>query len=178
MSKLTRLQGLFTALCCFLMAGCVAKSASEGGVSVHYGRWFPIAILVAGILVIPIGIVVRRISTRIGWLLIVAGPIAALAFAPSLLLERAFVDDQGFEVHSGIWGMTATEKVAFNAVKSFRITQEETGGRRSRLIEVLYFEMKSGPAVRFPLNNDVKIEAGKEIVTRASRLGIPAMGFK
>jgi hypothetical protein len=47
-----------------------------------------------------------------------------------------------------------------------------------RQIEVLYFDRKAGGAARFPLNNDVKIEAGKEIVVRATRIGIPLVGFK
>jgi hypothetical protein len=163
---------------CLLFSGCVTRSASDAGASFHYQWWLPIGLFVAGVVFVPIGWFVRRHSGRIGWGLIIAGPVAALAFAPSLLMERVFVHDRGFEVRSGIWGMTANETVNFDGVQSLRIAQEETGGRNSRMIEVLYFDMKAGPGVRLPLNNDVKIEAGKEIAVRAAQRGIPLGGVR
>ena len=90
--------------------------------------------IVAGILFVPIGLAIRKLSNGLGWALVIAGPIAALACAPSILLERAYVDDQGFSVNSGILGMTACQDLKFDRVRSFRIEEEETGGRSSRLI--------------------------------------------
>ena len=52
----------------------------------------------------------------------IVGPLAAIAFAPSLLLERVVVNDQGFEVHSGIWGMTASQELKFDSIKSITRT--------------------------------------------------------
>jgi hypothetical protein len=117
-----------------------------------------------------------KTSGRLALLLVVAGPAAALVFAPSLLFENVFVDGRGCKITSGFWGMTANLEIEFDSVKSIRIAQEETGGRHSRRIDVLYFEMRSGQVARFPLNNDVKTEAGKEIVVRAGQRGIPLAG--
>jgi hypothetical protein len=103
--------------------------------------------------------------------------VLGLLIAPMLFFERTHVNDQGVDVHSGIYGMTANLNVNFDSVNSIRVAQEETGGRRSRQIEVLYFDMKGGESARFPLNNDVKIEAGKEIVARAAKRGIPVVGL-
>ena len=105
-------------------------------------------------------------------MLIIGGPLVAVVLAPNLLLERTHVDDKGLEVHSGFMGTTAQQKISFDDVKSIRVGTEETGGRHSREIEVLHFDMNSGPAVKLPLNNDVKIEAGQEIVRRAHSRGI------
>jgi hypothetical protein len=115
-------------------------------------------------------------SGRLALALVVVGPGAALALAPSLFFESVYVDGRGCKVASGIWGMTANLDIEFDQMKSIRIAHEETGGRHSRLIEVLYFEMRSGQVARFPLNNELKTEAGKEIVARAARRGITVAG--
>jgi len=162
-----------------LLSGCVSKSVSDSEATFRYSLWLPISILVAGVVFVPIGLAVRQIKAALGWILMIAGPIVALAFAPSLVLERVVVNDQGFAVHSGIWGMTANLEVAFDSVKSCRIAQEQTTGKRSsRLIDVLFFHRGAAPPARFPLNNDVKIEAGKEIVARLSRQRIPVTGLR
>lgn len=164
------------ASCCLLLAGCVTKSVGATETSIHYQWWLPFGILVAGVAFVPIGLRLQDVSERWAWALVIAGPIAALGFAPSLFLERTVVSEKGFSVHSGIWGMTANEDVDFASIASIRVAQEDTGGRHSREIEVLYFEKKTGGTVRLPLNNDVKIEAGKEIVVRAALLGLPLGG--
>ena len=166
---------LLTAAGCLFLAGCVTKSVGNAGTSVHYARWLPIAIFLVGLVAVPVGLVLRKHTGRLGWGLIIIGPLAALMFAPSLFLERVVVSDDGFESHSGIWGMTAGANVDFDSVTSIRIAEEKTGGRRSRWIEVLYFEMKAGEDVRLPLNNDVKIEAAMEIIERAAQRGIPVV---
>src|SRR4051794_33830495 len=98
----SRLRTWLLVPCCLFLAGCVTKSESGAEVTVHYEWWLPLGMLVAGVLAIPIGLAVRKNSTRLGWGLIIAGPIAALGFAPSFLFERVFIHDRGFEVHSGI----------------------------------------------------------------------------
>jgi hypothetical protein len=166
------------ALVCLFLVGCVTSKNGDKGMSFQYEWWVPIVVFIAGIVFVPVGIAVRNYSNRTGWGLMILGPIAALGFAPSLFMEQVLVHDRGFDVRSGIWGMTANQKVDFDAVTSVRLTQEETGGRRSRLIEVLYFDQKSGSPARLPLNNDLKIEAAKEIVTRTAASGIQMIGFE
>jgi hypothetical protein len=166
--------GLLLAFCCLLVTGCVTKSVSESGTTFHYQWWLPIGVFLGGLVAVPGGFGLKGWSERLGWGLIILGPLAALVLAPSLFFERVFVDKKGFEVHSGIWGMTSTEKVVFDSVQSIRLTQEMSGSRRSRReIEVLYFDLKTGSATRFPLNNDIKIEAAKQIVETVAGLGIP-----
>ncbi|HEX4149549.1 MAG TPA: hypothetical protein VHY20_11195 [Pirellulales bacterium] len=159
-----------------MLAGCVTRSASDGGVSFRYEWWLPASIFAVGLICIPLGFFARKSSARRGWGLMIAGPVAAMAIAPSIAFESVFVDDRGFSAHSGIWGMTANLDLAFDGVRTVRIDREETGGRRSRQIEVLYFDKQRGQPEKFPLNNDIKIEAGKEIITRVQQRGIPVIG--
>jgi hypothetical protein len=163
---------------CLFLAGCVTKSGGDGGSTYHYEYWLPALIVLGGLACVPLGLAVRMRSGRFGWALLIMGPLIGLAIGPSLFLERVHVDARGFEVRSGIWGMTSNANVAFDALRSCRIAQEETGGRRSRQIEVLYFDVNTGPTVRLALNNDVKIEAAKEIVFHVAARGVPMVGFK
>jgi hypothetical protein len=172
-----RLRSALLLPCCALLTGCVARSDSGAGTSFHYQWWVPVSVFAAGVVCVPIGLALWKKSGRLAPGLVVAGPGAALVSAPSLLFENVFVDGRGCQIASGIWGTTANLEIEFDQVKSIRIAQEETGGRNSRLIEVLYFEMKSGQVARFPPNNEVKTEAAKEIVARAARRGIPVAGL-
>ena len=163
---------------CLLMTGCVTSSVSAAGTRFHYAWWLPLGLFMAGLVFIPIGLALTKQSARFGWGLMIAGPIAALAFAPSLFLEQVTVTDKVIDVRSGIWGMTANQTIDFDSVKTLRIAQEATGGRNSRLIEVLYFDMKNGSNAKFALNNDVKIEAGKHIVRTMLTRDIPVVGAR
>ena len=101
-----------------------------------------------------------------------------ILIAPQLFREQLTISDAGFEVRSGIWGLTANQSVQFDGLKQIRIAVEETGGRRSRQIEVLYCDRDAAEPARLPLNNDVKIEGAKVIVLRASACGIPIVAAR
>lgn len=161
-------RGLFAFALCVL-SGCVSESSSENGSSFHYQYWLPVVTILGGLICVPIGFFWRKSDKRLGWGLMTIVPLAACLMAPNFFFKRVWVDDQGFEYHSGVF-VTTTESVKFDSVKAIRVAEEETGGRRSRQIEVLYFDMKAGgEAVRFPLDNDIKIEAAKEILARAKK---------
>ncbi len=173
----SRLWLWFVVVCCCCLSGCVTHSVRQDGISFHYEWWLPGSLFLGSIGVVPIGLSLRQTQARWGYALLIGSPIVALVLGPSLLLEQVLVRDSGFEVHSGFWGMTANEQVKFESVVSCRLAQEKTTGKRPRMIEVLYFDLKDGAPVRLPLNNDVKIEAAKEIVVRIAKLGIPMPGF-
>ena len=101
-----------------------------------------------------------------------------MVMAPGMFLDRVFVNHRGFEAGNGIWGIAPKQTVEFDKVRSVRITREETSGRYWRQIEVLYFDRKAGGAARFPLINDVNIEAAKEILAGAARNGIPLIRIR
>ena len=169
-----RMRVALLAPCFLLMAGCVSKSASGDGVSIHFSWWVPIVILGGAVAAVPIGFLLRNLSSRLGWGLMIGGVICAV-IAPSFFFESVFVSDKGFDVHSGIFGMTANQKVEFGSLKSITVGTEMTTGRGARRIEVLYFDAQSGPPSKLSLNNDVKIEARKEILPRAVKAGVPVM---
>lgn len=159
----------------FLAAGCVSQSTSGDVTNTYYSWWMPILVIVLGVVAVPIGLATRRAIPRLGWTLLIGGPLAVVLIAPQMLFERVSVDGAGVNVRSGIWGMTANLSVRFDGIRQIRIVEESTGGRRSRQIEVLYFDRDGGEPQRFALNNDVKIEGAKAILARANARGIPVL---
>jgi hypothetical protein len=98
-------------------------------------------------------------------------PIAAILLMMNTGFERIWVDADGYEVHSGFFGQSS-ESVKFDSISAIRIAKERTTGRRPRTIDVYYFDLRAGGSERFPLINDVKIEAAREILRRAQARGI------
>jgi hypothetical protein len=158
------------------LAGCVSQSGSDGKQTFSYSPLLTIGIILGGVLAIPIGFFWRKSDGRLGWGLMIIVPIAAVLMAGTMGFEQVNVSDQQVEVRSGFFGSTAALTVPFDQVKQIRITQESTGGRRARMIDVFYFQSETGELGRFPLNNDVKIEASKAILDRAAKRGIVVVG--
>jgi hypothetical protein len=164
----TPIVAVFLVLAC---GGCVVQSTDGNVTTCHYAWWLPAGVLAGCIVAIPLGLVISRWSSRIGLGLVVAGPLAAIFFVPSLFFEQLKVNDEGFEVRSGIWGLTASQSVRFDGTRQLRIIQKRSSGPRPRDIDVLIFDQAGGEA-RLSLNNDVKIEAGPIILERATSRGI------
>ena len=161
----------------FACAGCVRES-TEGATSVfQYELWVPVSVLLAGIAAAPAGLAVRMRSARLGWVLLIGGPLAAVMFAPSLYRDQVTVSDEGFHVRTGIWGLTAVHDVRFAEVSSLSITAEETVGRRGRKKTTHYFvcDLKQGGQVKVPINNGVTEAAAKSILEHAAGHEIPIL---
>lgn len=171
-------RAVAAALGCLALAGCVARTEGAEGVTVRYQWWVPALLLVGGIVAVPAGWWLRRRVARLGWAMLILGPVSALLFAPSLLAERVRVTQTGFSVNSGIWGMTANLEVPFDSVTRCRIAQEKTTGRRPRAVEVLYFSLQGGRTERLELNNDIKIDGGQEIVNALEDRDVPVDGYR
>ncbi|HEX5447488.1 MAG TPA: hypothetical protein VFW87_26975 [Pirellulales bacterium] len=158
-------------------AGCVRETSDGSGEAFQYELWAPLAMLVAGAAAAPAGWFLRSRSTRLGWGLLVLGPVFALALAPSLYLERTTVDDGGFHIRSGIWGSTAVFDLNFSDIRSIRFTSETRATRRGQRTEhFMMCALASGGETKIPVNNDVKRAAVRAIVRRASEHGISVAG--
>jgi hypothetical protein len=160
----------FLGLC--LLSGCVAISAGETETRYHYQYWVPALILLGGLVSIPIGFFWRRSDWKIGWGLMTVVPLAAILLVFTMGFEQVTVDKHGFEVQSGFFG--EPQSVKFDSVTSVRVVKEKTSGRRARVIDVLYFDLKDGGAERFAISGDVKTEASKDIISRVKERGIAA----
>jgi hypothetical protein len=158
----------------FGAGGCVQESNSNGERVYQYELWVPLTVLVVGLAAIPIGLWLRKWTARLGWGLVVAGPVAALFFAPSLFRDRVVVSRERFHVQTGIWGLTAVHSLEFADIKEIRITAETTtsrGGKRTNYF--LNCDKKSGGSNKVSVNNAVTDAAATAILQEAQAHGIP-----
>ena len=158
-----------------LLTGCVHQTTVGDASTFGYDLWVPAAALVGGLLAAPLGWVLRQRSARLGWMLLIAGPLAAFGLAPSLFADRVILNPDHFAVHTGIWGMTSVHEVKFDNLQSMKLTSEVSTGRRGRKKTDYYFTclMKSGETLKVPMSNAVTELAAMPIILEISKRGIP-----
>ena len=157
-------------------SGCVNEEIEGDRHTFTYELWLPALVLVGGIVAGVAGFFLREATGRLGWALLIGGPIAAIFFAPSLFLERAVVDDSMFSNQSGIWGLTAGTEVQLDEIKSIRITSKEVRSRRRRSTNYyLVCTTNDGSDVTIPVNNKVSETAGAYLLRQAAGRGIPVL---
>jgi len=156
------------------ISGCVRESTEGTTTYVSYEWWVPATTFLAGVAMAPIGWALRKSIERLAWVLLIAAPIAALGFAPSLFMERSVVDDKSFSVTTGIWGMTS-HKVNFDDINSVRVTSEVTRGRRGRKQTNYYVQCdkKSGGTEKIGINNQVTQKAAVPFLAKVMERNIP-----
>jgi hypothetical protein len=166
---------LLLSLLAITCTGCVRESTNGGSRIFQYALWVPGLILLGGLAAAAIGWTLRQKSGRFGWGFLIAGPVAALVFAPSMFLDRVTVDEAGFSRRSGLYGMTSVQDVKYSNVTEMRLITEEGRGRRGRKTINYYLmcDHKNGSSTKVPLGNGV-IEAATPVILRAAgALGIP-----
>lgn len=165
-----------TALGFLAMSGCVSETTKGSAHIFGYELWVPIAVLLGGIVAVPAGWMLRTATERLGWVLMILGPVAALLIAPSLFVDCAVVDDTSYTNRSGIWGMTSYHEVKFADLNQIRVTEEEERGSRGRTTIKCYLncDLKNGTTLKIPAdNNDVSEAASLQFLKTAKERGIP-----
>jgi len=157
--------------------GCVRETTDGSARVFSYELWLPLLVLGAGVAAAPIGWVLRKTSGRLGWGLLIVGPLAAIFFAPSLFSERAVVDEEGYTSHGGIWGLTTSHEVRFDDLTLVRITSKEVRGRRGRRKTEYYIVCvrKDGTSEEVPVNNDVTEAATLYFIEKLVDREIPVL---
>lgn len=158
-----------------LISGCVRESVDGDRQQFTYELWLSGLVLVGGIVAIPAGLALRKRIPRLGWSLLIGGPLAAFGFAPSLFFEKVTLNDKTLHVQSGIWGMTAIHSVSLDDLKSVRLIVEHSTGRKGRKVQKYYLmcDLKSGGSSKIPVNNNVTEAAAPHFIQRVRERGIP-----
>ena len=163
----------FAAGIALALSGCVRETVDGDVVTVGYEWWVTALWVLGGLVALPAGWFIRE--NRYGWVLMLVGAGLLAVGAPTSALTRATVSPEGFSVHSGIWGATATGDAKFADVTTLRQTSEVTRGRRGRknTTHYLNYEVRGGQPGKFSLGNDVALRAGELIVQFGDDQGIP-----
>jgi hypothetical protein len=158
------------------LSGCVRESTVGQQHVFTYELWVPVSVLLAGIVAVPVGWVLRGWWARLGWGMLIMGPIAAIVVAPSLLRDRIAVDDHGFTMRTGIWGLTSVHEVSFENLRRVRAVAEKGTGRGADYTHhFLMCEMKDGGLAKVPVNNSVSETAAPHILKALEQHGIPVV---
>lgn len=165
----------FAALAICTLTGCVQEKTDGSTHTFTYELWLPLVVLLVGMVVAPIGWMLRIRSSRYGWSFLILGPVAAIGFAPSLFLERSVVDETGLSIRSGIWGLTAVHELKYAKLRTVSLTSEEVRGRRGskRTKYYLNCNMSDGTTKKVQLGNNVSQSAAPYFLKEANERGIP-----
>lgn len=155
--------------------GCVRETVDGSVTRIGYELWMTALWVVAGLVAVPAGWVLRPNSPRIGWPLLIAGPILLFGVAPTAALTTGEINDEGFAVRSGVWGATAGGEAKFADVSALRQTSEKTTGRRGRKKTTYYlnYDLKTGGSGKISLGNDVAFRTAERIIEVGTSKGIP-----
>lgn len=168
-------RSVAAAAVCLLCAGCVQESNAGAMQSFAYELWVPLAVVLAGLASIPVGLLLRLKDSGWSWIFLIGGPLLAIVFAPTFFLERVDVTPDRFTVRSGIWGMTAANDVEFADVVDIRLTSKTTVTRRGGRQKSYYIECRrrNGEVASVGINNAVTQAAAPAILQVAAARGIP-----
>ena len=160
--------------CVFLLAitGCITQTDSGQSVTFHNAWWVWAGIIAVGLIFMPIGFGLLRSDRRLAFGMILMGPLAIIGLAPTFYRAQVTVDDQGVETRQAFWGLSSANSVRFADAAKLRSGQE--AGRRGKMHEVLFFDLKSGGVTPIHITGDMMREARSEIIRRAKAAGIPS----
>jgi len=152
-------------------AGCIQRTV-RGDVSTYgFEMWVVLGIAVGGIVAAPAGWFLRKRVARLGYALLILGPIATIFIAPTMWTDRVVVDSEHFERTSAMPGSN-NQSVRFDDVRSLHYhSRVERSGRRSSRKYYLDVNQKSGQ-VQTISPGTLFQEAMGEIFERAAAKGI------
>ena len=155
----------------FACAGCIQRT-EHGDVSTYgFETWIMLATAVGGVVAAPVGWLLRKRSTRLGYGLLILGPLAVFFLVPVMWTDRVIVDSNHFERSSAMPGSN-NQSIRFDDVLAMHYhSAVERSGRRSSRKYYLDVTRKDGPVQTITLGTLLQ-EAIKEILGRSVAHGI------
>jgi hypothetical protein len=131
--------------------------------------------MTAGIVGFAGGIPLRTKNPRLGWALMILGPLAAVIMGPGMMMDKVVVDKQHFSLVTGFWFAPTKHDVKFADVASIDLIMEETRGARGRKNQNYYLlcHKKGGADQKVPVGTLMQEGAARAVLDEARELGIP-----
>ena len=127
-----------------------------------------------GVVLVPIGIAAFIQKKRLwGVILVLAGPIVAIGWAPGLYLDKVVVSEETLYSRHGFWWSPTIHNIRYDDLSNVRLGVDVTRGRRGRKNYSYYFDCsyKSGKQERVPVGDLVK-QALPEIGAHFAKHGV------
>lgn len=158
-----------------LSTGCVKESVDGTTFRYTFESWVSLGALAGGIVAIPLGLVLRNKIARLGWALIIGGPVLLILLVPGLFRDEVVVTLEGFQLRTGIWFCPTNHDVSFADVSGITIDQYATRGRRGRRGNNmdLLIRNSTGGTERVPVGDLMKRGGLAKILEVAKSRSIP-----
>jgi hypothetical protein len=152
-------------------AGCIQRT-EHGDVSTYgFETWILVGTAVGGVVAAPVGWLLRKRIARLGYALLILGPLVVFLLVPTMWTDRVIVDSNHFERSSAMPG-SSNQSIPFGEVLAMRYhSAVEKSGRRSSRKYYLDVTRKDGQVQTITLGSLFQ-EAIKEIFRRAAAKGI------
>jgi hypothetical protein len=162
-------------LACSVSAGCYQKVSENGNLTFSFQPWVALLVGFGGLAAVPVGMLVFRKQRFRGVLLMIIGPLLAVAVAPGLYLDRVIVNQEGFYSRHGFWWSPSVHQIRYEELATVRLVIEEKTGRRGKTYSYFFdCSLKSGKQERVPLG-DIMREALPEIADQFRQHGVQVL---
>jgi hypothetical protein len=119
----------FAAVVCAL-TGCVDESTAGDKTTFTFSLWVPLAVVLGSIAATAVGAAVRTRNKRLGYVLLIGGPVALVFVAPGIFLDRVDIDRNQLTVRTGFWFMPNVQEIDLREVKTIEVVAEQRRTRR------------------------------------------------
>ncbi len=156
------------------LAGCVSRTQDGDATLFRFEAWVPVSAGVGAVVGTAAGVLLRRGVPRLGWPLLLLGPLALVCLVPGLAMDNVRVTPKDFRLEVGFWFSRNIHEVKFENVSAMQIVVEEKwSGRRRSKSTYLVCQLKSGGADKVPVGDIMKNGGLAAILDQAQSRGIP-----
>jgi hypothetical protein len=157
-SRLSRaVRVILPAAVACLISGCTKESQDGDTTIFTYAAWVPGVVLGGGILGTVVGVLIRKSIERLGWALIIGGPVATFLFAPGLYADKVTISNERFTMRTGFWFAPTVHEVQLGEVSHIELTSEKRVGRRGTTTNYyMQCHRRAGNMERVPINDLMK----------------------
>jgi hypothetical protein len=152
-----------------LVAGCYERVAEGNTSTYRFAWWLGPAVIVGGIVGIPVGWYLRKTVPRWGWALMILGPCMIVLVAPAMYSDRVVIDDEHFEATYGFWFSPTTQNVKFQELSQIEFVG--VPGNRGRTNYELHCMSAARGMFVVPAGDLVR-QTVPEILSRAKAKGV------
>lgn len=146
------------------VAGCYDRSANGDQSVYSFALWIGILVVLGGLIFMPAGWFLRRLSERFGWGLMIFSPILLIFVGPAMFSDKVVVDNDHFEARYGFWFAPSVHNIRFSDLQEIR--HVGVRGNRNRISYQLHCVRHDGTTEVVSVGNLVR-NAVDEILARA-----------
>ena len=158
------------ALTVALLTGCHEQQSIDGQSVYRFAWWMGPTLIGCSLLALPLGHLLRRLSSKWGWVMMIMSGVILLLVVPSMFLDGVVISDTEFRTRHGLWFQPTVHHIQFGDLEGIEtVTTRDTNGKEKRELKC-YFKRK--PAVSIPCGDLIR-HAVPEILARAKQAGVP-----